>query len=62
LFHLGLLISSSFVLRSASSPALLLFSKQGPRGLARGPWTKLFPIPSSALPSRATARIRRNYG
>jgi hypothetical protein len=34
-------------------------SKQGPRGLARGPWTKLFPIPSSGLPLQVAARIRR---
>src|ERR1700691_6154763 len=33
--------------------------KQGPRGLARGPWTKMFPIPSSVLPLQVPARIQR---
>jgi hypothetical protein len=40
-------------------PGFPTLSKQGPRGLARGPWTKLFPIPSSGLPLHVAARIRR---
>jgi hypothetical protein len=59
LFHLGLLISSSFVFRSASSPALQLFLNRDRGGWHRGPRTKLFPIPSSDLPSHVAARIWR---
>ena len=42
-------------------PHYLTLSKQGPRGLARGPWTKMFPIPSSGLPLHVAAKIRRIY-
>jgi len=42
LFHLGLLISSSFVLRSASSPALLLFLNRGRGGWHAVPGPKCF--------------------
>jgi hypothetical protein len=56
---INLLVVRLAISLQPSSPTL---SKQGPRGLARGPWTKLFPIPSSALPSRAPAGIGRKYG
>jgi hypothetical protein len=58
LFHLGLLSprGSRCDQPPAHHPTV---SKQGPRGLARGPWTKIFPIPSSGLPLHVPARIRR---
>jgi hypothetical protein len=61
LFHLGLLISSSFVLLSASSPAIQLFVLRTATGWHRGPRTKLFPIPSSGIPLVEIAQVRRNH-